>query len=61
MGVMKIQSATAVEAEESLYGKECIRFFCRRLQIKRTGHCRVNIRISVVEKGLEVGITMAEL
>jgi hypothetical protein len=35
--------------------------FCRRLQIKCTEHCRVKIRIAVVEKSLEVGIAVAEL
>jgi hypothetical protein len=60
MGVVKIQIASAMEAEEMWSGDQGFGFFVED-HIKHTEQCRVKIRITIVEKSLEVGITVAEL
>jgi hypothetical protein len=48
-----------MEAKQILSSELCIGFFWRREQSKCTEECRVTMKITVVEKTLEAGVTVA--
>jgi hypothetical protein len=57
MGIMEIQIAPAVEGKQILSGELCLGFFGE--ESKCTEECRVTMKITVVEKTLDVGVAVA--